>query len=235
MNCLRLVRNQQGYTLKDLALKTGIPFQRIASLEKGEIKYRSSDIERLEEVLKIKLFSITDEDQEILDLFNNFVEALFIGEDELSGFKEAAIRIQEIELNSKYLYVLPLIIYIIDQIEGTPCCDDEVSKYIYDDEKAGCLYLIYKANENPSKDYKKSLNTLEEVLKIVSDTRLKALAYYELCFVYIYNYQLHDALKCIDNVNVIFTKTDRLNFTNLGRVIFTIFGEFYLAHVFILP
>lgn len=30
-----------------------------------------------------------------------------------------------------------------------------------------------------------------------------------------------------DNVNVIFT--------NLGRVIFTIFGEFYLAHVFILP
>ena len=38
-----------------------------------------------------------------------------------------------------------------------------------------------------------------------------------------------------DNVNVIFTKTDRLNFTNLGRVIFTNFGEFYLAHVFILP
>ena len=34
-----------------------------------------------------------------------------------------------------------------------------------------------------------------------------------------------------DNVNVIFTKTDRLNFTNLGRVILTNFGEFQSAGI----
>ena len=74
----RIIRKKKGYTLKELSKITGIPYQRISDIEQGILIPKDEYKQALEEVLGVELFSTTKEDQEYLDLFDDFYDLLFM-------------------------------------------------------------------------------------------------------------------------------------------------------------
>ena len=74
----RIIRKKKGYTLKELSKITGIPYQRISDIEQGILIPKDEYKQALEEVLGVELFSTTKEDQEYLDLFDDFYDLLFV-------------------------------------------------------------------------------------------------------------------------------------------------------------
>ena len=122
--------------------------------------------------------------------------------------------------NNKYYGHYDTLIYIFDKLGISFIIDPELIEYY--DSLFDNMYLgVVKLDDDIVNEYHDKIeDNKDNILNSLCKHR-----YYAYEFIY----------RMYDNVNVIFTKTDRLNFTNLGRVIFTIFGEFYLAHVFILP
>ena len=203
LELIRLCRNDLGFTLQELSDLSGVPFQRISKLENGRTGPRKGEIEALETALGIDLIKDSSLDQEILSLFDQFINSIFYSDNKLKEIFEKAEDIFYSDKLSKYRHLLPVMIYIYAQIENKRG-EVTISKFLYDDPKANALYLAYLANEDPTKEYERSIQMIEEAIRICDDYRIIAIAKYQLCFIHLKNDHNIKALNCIKDVQYIF-------------------------------
>ena len=203
LELIRLCRNDRGFTLQELSDLSRVSFQRISKLENGRTGPRKGEIEALETALGIDLIKDSSLDQEILSLFDQFINSIFYSDNKLKEIIEKTEDIFYSDKLSKYRYLLPVMIYIYAQIENKRG-EVTISKFLYDDPKANALYLAYLANKDPAKDYERSIQMIEEAIRICDDYRIIAIAKYQLCFIHLKNDHNIKALNCIKDVQYIF-------------------------------
>ena len=207
MNLLRLVRVSSGYTLKELSKEIGLSFQKLSAMENGTSSLDKESKLKIEKRLNVCFDYDTKEDLQIRKLFDRLIDSVFFGSLNFDDIYQKIIAIEANKISSKYLYLLPIMKYIIAIITKEFTFDDkDISRYIKDDQNAYCLYLAYKATIKSAVNYENSIKMINEALHLgVGDKRLEIIALYQLCFVYVDNYKLIDALETLNYIRGVFT------------------------------
>ena len=204
MNLLRLVRVSSGYTLKGLSKEIDLSFQKLSAMENGACSLDEESKLKIEKRLNVCFDYDTKEDLQIRKLFDRLIDSAFFGSLDFEDIYNKIVKMEEKHISSKYIYLFPLMKFVISVISNDFVFDDKITKYISDDRKAYCLYLAYKANSIT--DYEDSIKMINEALHLgVGDKRLEIIALYQLCFVYIDNYKLIDALETLNYIRGVFT------------------------------
>ena len=219
----RIIRKKKGYTLKELSKFTGIPYQRISDIEQGILIPKDEYKQALEEVLGVELFSTTKEDQEYLDLFDDFYDLLFYGTFDYSQILKRADNMKE---DSRYSYVVDVIQYVVHVIKHEAAKLEENNlKYIDFDVLANFIYQLYSAAElynNGKTDLAKE--NMIKLEKSELSEKQKALYYYQLSFILISQYKLVEARETVEKAKLIFDR--------YGASIRSYQSNMLLAHIY---
>ena len=196
----RIIRKQKGYTLKTLSEITGIPFQRISEIEKGQAVPKQEYKEKLEQVLGVNLFDDTLKDQEISDLFDSFYSKMFYGNLNITELADQVNYLYENALDSKYHYLTFVMKYAFEVMNANEkVLDDRNLKNIDFDRRAYHIYQIYKAKSlYERKNLVQAKELLMQVIANSLDEKIQSIAQYQLIFIWIDEYQLLEASSLIE-------------------------------------
>lgn len=203
---LRLLRKSKNLTLKELSGITGISFQKLSEMERGLCPVSDEYICGIEKALGISLVEDSFEDRLILDYYEKFLDVLFNGYSDITPFEEEINKLKTECNESKYNYYISVFEFVINCILYQNYDDSNVPNNITDDKRIGSLYMIYKSYKYIDSNYRESIRILDESMIMHMDYRLRAIAQYQKCYVYIRNFKIYEALSAIRISKLLFMK-----------------------------
>lgn len=210
-NNLRLVRKQKGLTLQQLEKLTGIRFQILSRFEKGLESPTKENLEKIEKVLEISLTKHSAIDEEIIDLYESFLNSVFMGETCFSSFIEHIQKNQESYRTSVKYYMTHLMLYVIrviyNEFSQAKSMEKKLEKMIQFDQEVNCLYWEYKGVKYYKlHEYDSAKQCYDNASGLCIDERFDALITYHLYFIYKTKNKLMEAKQAVEKAKSIFLK-----------------------------
>ena len=209
-NNLRMARRQKGLTLKQLESLTGIKFQTLSKYEKEIETPTAANIQKLEDALGIRLTEFSNEDEEIIRFFQDFLNHLYSGISNQKYYSDNKDSIKKRCSKSLKLYLLDLADYICsvynNEYTNSAKLESKLERLFELEPEYNTVFLDHKGYRLYKRgEYKEAEECFMKASSICKDERARALIYFHESYVLTEEYRIFDAKKRLDRAIEIFT------------------------------
>lgn len=226
---IRVNRELQGLTLRELQKKCGISHVQISKYERNIDDIPLHNLDKITKALNCTYYEDLELENKIENLFSNLRNNIFYSTLNVEQTKSALLFLENSALSTRYAHVVLLIKYIIAVI----CNDITVDEYgnILDhlnmsDSLEKQVFLQFKSCRlNDEKKYKESLETILNALPVHFEEKQYGMLNYYSAMQYSALNQSHQALDALLKAKQIFRK-----YNNFVREMHCdlLFGNIYL-------
>lgn len=213
---LRLLRNNNNLSLRDLSEIVDISFRRLSKYERGEEIPSDKSISKIEKGLNINFKELLEISELGDHLLSEFFEAIFYDVEGLDYFKSKIIKYKQRMKNTSNkinyinakIYLMEYISLIINQeLEKADEIEDMLLEYFQFDAFCNAILHNYIGLKYRFKqEYTKAIEYHEKALKLNSNEKINALIYYHSSVSYMACAKLMQAASCLNKAKLLFSK-----------------------------
>lgn len=185
---IKMLRERQNLTLKELGELAKVHFARISKFERGLETPGKEVIKRLESALGASFSDFEKTVGEINEIFVKFVDSLYYYENEFQRYLEIISANNDNYIVCHNYYKILLIRYVIDVLNNVDYDlkqEKLLEKLVRGDTECYLLFIEYKGVYlHKMNKYKDAIKLLENVVILDVDEKIKTMVYYHLSMFY---------------------------------------------------
>lgn len=205
---LRMIRKDQGLSLRELSEASGIDECQISQIECGIVLPSNEELKKMEEVLKIDFWESIQISESIDELCDDFLDALFYQAPNYEVFKVIISMGKNKHKGYGKVQLIEYILLILEgELEKARQLENELFEYFKNDNEYEAILFQYKGlSYRLEKRYSEAITWFEKAESQRMNTKNRAMLMIHLSIAYSKTQRIIQAMQCVRSAREIFTE-----------------------------